>query len=154
MPSKYRTTFQLNQNQMDSIADKFPEINDIMKFPSFKTVLQYLIEKIISGELVEKEQSAKDDIDAKIKQQKYLGYCLDNWKKLKENGTIYEEAKAIITGHKEIQAPEMQQMISNQAPPQEKGFDQFYSCFTCKHTHSKSQPHVCTLLTCNCGVRG
>ncbi len=75
-----------------------------------------------------------------------------NWKLLKENGTIYEDAIAIMKGEKELDAPQMQMMISQQ--PKEKGFDQFYSCFTCKHTHSKSDPHVCTLLTCNCGVRG
>ncbi len=153
MPSKYRTTFQLNQIQMDSIADKFPEINDILKFPSFKTVLQYLIEKIVSGELVEKQQSTKDEIDAKIKEQTYLKLCLQNWQLLKANGNIFEEAKAIITGQKELDAPTMQPLLDNNEPT-ENGFDQFYSCFTCKHTHAKSVPHVCTLLTCNCGVRG
>ncbi len=152
MPSKYRTTFQLNQNQMDSIADKFPEINDITNFANFGTVLQYLIEKIISGELVEKKQSAKDDIDAKIKQQKYLGYCLDNWKKLKDNGTIYEEAKAIITGQQEMDAPTMQPLLEDK--PKTKMLVHDFYCEDCNHYHARTDPHVCTLLTCNCGVRG
>lgn len=136
---------------MDKLADQFPEINDLTKFANFSAIIQYVLNKVIEGELVKPSQNTKDDLTEKIKQQTHLKLCLQNWQSLKANGTIFEDAKAIITMQKELETPTMMPLLDKQPT---KMLIHDYFCEDCKHYHARSEPHVCTLLTCNCGVRG
>lgn len=155
MGSKYRANIGLNQIQMDSLADKFPEINDILKFPTFASILQHVLGKVIKGDLVSKTVNSGAELDDKIKEQKYLQLCLQNWKGLKENGTIFEEAKAIILGQKQLNAPSMQPLLEGVAPaPHPEGLTELSYCHSCQHYHFGDAPRKCKTDGCNCGVRG
>jgi len=85
-------------------------------------------------------QNSDESIEQKIKKQTYLKLCLQNWEGLKRNGTIFEEAKAIIIGQKELAEPSMEFREKNR------------DCGFCHHTHSENYPHSCP--NCNCGIRG
>lgn len=151
MPSKFRANLNFTQIELDKLAEQFPEINSKERFGNVSQVMQYIIDKVIKKELTEPQVTDEIDIDAKIKRQQLLKITLQNWNLLKEFPSDFEQKIAIILLKKEMVQPQLE-FGSQQTT--EKGFDQFYSCFTCKHTHSTTEPHVCTLLTCNCGVRG
>ena len=138
---------------MDKLADKFQEINDISKFDNFSAIIQYLVDKIIDGKLVEKTNSKKDEVNDKIKEQQYLALCLKNWKSLKESDETFDNAKAIITGTKSFDAPKITELIEPQPEePMFDGINEMGYCGTCKHLHQSDTPRVCQ--KCNCGVRG
>ncbi len=83
-----------------------------------------------------------DDFKEKMNRQLYLKICLENWKKLKESGHIFEEAKAIIVGAKELEEPRLDfHNLEGQA------------CSFCHHPHAVTEPRVCTDIHCICGVR-
>lgn len=148
MPSKFKAYLGFSQSDLDTVSLLFPEINNKTNFPTVTTIMQYLLKKVINKELTQSHES--DDLDTKLKKQNLLHKTLQNWNLLKEFPSNFEQKIAIIMLNKEMVEPQLEFNPTQN----EKGFDQFYSCFTCKHTHSKTEPHVCTLLTCNCGVRG
>jgi len=115
-----------------------PELETIIKKYKLNTELKYGIQlkQIL---LTEKKD---EPIDDKIKRQLFLKHCLQNWKLLKESGHIFEEAKAIMLGKKEIEEPTLNfHKLQGQM------------CTFCNHNHSLTPPHVCTNLNCNCGIR-
>ena len=149
--SKYRAHIGISQLQMDKLADKFPEINDISKFDNFSSIIQYFINNIISGKLTEKVESKKDEVADKIKEQQYLKLCLQNWKSLKESET-FDNPLAIITGKKSFDAPKITELVEPKPDePAFEGFNEMGYCGSCKHLHNQ-QDNKCT--KCNCGVRG
>ena len=155
--SKYRAHIGISQEQMDKLADKFPEINDISKFDNFSAIIQNFINKIIDGTLVEKAESKKGEVTEKIKEQQYLALCLKNWKSLKESDETFDNAKAIITGKKTFDAPKITELIEPQPDePEFEGFNEMGYCGTCKHLHFniEGEPRTCKATGCNCGVRG
>ncbi len=148
LPSKFKAYLGFSQAELDKVALLFPEINNKTNFPTVTTIMQYLLKKVINKELTESHES--DDLDDKLKKQQLLKITLQNWNLLKEFPSNFEQKIAIIMLKHDMVEPQLE----FNPQPKEKGFDQFYSCFTCHHRHSAKEPHVCTLLTCNCGVRG
>ena len=153
LTSKYRAHIRISQSTMDKLADQFPEINDITKFDNFSAIMQYIVEKIVDGKLVEKIASKKDEVTEKIKEQQYLALCLKNWKSLKESDETFEDAKKIITGKKEFVAPKFTELVEPKSDePEFDGINELGYCGTCKHLHNGDAPRTCQ--KCNCGVRG
>lgn len=131
----FRTRDEKTINALNKISEKSDFLSDLMK-------------KYFAGEFID-----VDDIENKIKYQKYLKLCLENWDTLKKRGNIFEEAKAILLEQKQLEAPSVSTLLTKN-PNEERGLDQFGGCFTCHHKHAKTEPRVCTGLSCNCGVRG
>lgn len=122
-------SFWLNDNETELIIKKYQLSSDEKLGLQLKKAI--LIEKI------------EDPIKEKIQYQMYLKLCLQNWRLLKESGSIFEEAKAIIQGKKELEEPRID-------------FHKLEGilCTFCHHAHASTDPKVCTNLNCNCGVRG
>lgn len=132
----FRTSDEKTISALGRIQKKNEKISDVMS--------QYF-----NGELV-----SLDDIESKIKYQKYLKLCLENWNTLKHNGNLFEEAKLIITEQKNLEAPSLNLLTSKNINTGNGGLDEVGYCNGCNHLHYGDEPRRCKNANCNCGVRG
>ena len=108
--------------------------------------IRQTLEDVKSGKIKKQDDA---DIDTKIKRQKLLSLQLSNWKNLKDNGMIMEEAKAILLNNGEIQEPSIYDS-RDFAEPKINGYG---FCSICNHEHANTEPKICKSLNCNCEVR-
>lgn len=151
MASKFRVNAGFSQEDLDKLAKIFPEINDKEQFKSVTVIVQWLVDRIIKGELVDKEQFKETDIDDKIKKQKLLKLTLENWNLLKQIPANFEQKIALILLEKEMVQPELEFAKPKPVPV---GLTELSYCHTCQHQHYGDEPRKCKALHCLCGVRG
>jgi len=165
MASKFRANIGLNQQQLDKLADKFPEINDAQQFPSVTVVIQYIFEKVLSGELVERRfQSMQQDkeLDIKLKNLKIIDLQVKIQKSLIHDLKISpSQTLQVIKNDLEINETDSQfaKLEPNLDAPTEPetetdGINEMGYCSSCKHLHNDTAPRRCQKADCNCGVRG
>ena len=143
-------------------GDEIEIIKKLLKFPPDLTPTAKDIKNFL---LSEKTDDKKEHLKYKIDRQKYLKLCLENWLAMKSSGHIMEEAKAILTGEKEIEEPTIKKLKDFEGMSKiqkeqleitekiESSFDENNYCDFCKHTHATTEPQVCTNIDCKCGIR-
>ncbi len=131
--------FYFNSDERNFLDKKF---NTIDRTSRIKKIKNFLL----------REESVDEiSIDDKIKRQQLLKLQLQNWKELKSNGLIMEEAKAILLEKQEMKEPTLE---DNSDLKHDGGLNGYSFCSFCHHEHAGTEPRVCKKVDCNCGVRG
>jgi len=128
------------------VIEKMEKIDNKSKF------LNELVENYFKGKLI--DSNKKEDYKIKLDRQKYLKLCKENWDSFKKSGFIYEEAKAIILGDKDLQEPTIENVVETISDSTNKSPDGVDRNCMCGHVHVDTIPHVCSNKDCLCGIRG
>ena len=137
-------------NRDDPILLKLDEIDGVSE------KLKVIVEDYFNGKLA--YEFNQDDFDKKIKKQRYLKLCLENWSLMKHTH-IAEEAQEIILGIKDIEEPSVNQVFKSEsmALTQTQPKTGFHSdssmCYDCGHPHHTEEPQTCGRFGCYCGTR-
>ena len=135
----------------DPMIEKFDAIDGISE------KLKQIAFDYFDGKLAYTKEN--ESLDTKIKRQKFLKLCMENWQSMKKTH-IAEEAQDIILGIKEIEEPQVTNVFEPRPQLTIQEMDNQFAkdpyCQRCKHNHEKNPTgdgYMCSSTYCLCGLR-
>ena len=129
--------FNLNPDERNFLDTKFKTNN---RYDRIQKIKEFLLK--VETVITESERDKKVRLENKLTQIKI-------YKELKSLNFTHTQISNIINDNQEFKE---QSLPFVESEPKKSLIHDSY-CEDCKHYHARSEPHVCTLLSCNCEVR-